>query len=197
MFSFMISHAQSRRAAVLAALIALTLISVAAPLLAQDYLHRVPLELDFGQDVENPNFMTAREIEIRGRNLNLLLLPDHPGRNLQDFRAEGIPASGMEFELRAPGQGRVYLYLDLVSFQPMENAVPRKVRWMEIFVNGHLLRTVHEGGGAFVQGPLALLIEREHAIHRRLRVRLRPSPGDGFFAIWDAYVSRHAPAHEE
>ncbi|MCR9142672.1 MAG: hypothetical protein NXI24_10510 [bacterium] len=173
------------------------LLLAAAPLWAQDHLMRVPVELNFGQDVQSPNFMTAREIEIRGRNLNLLLLPDHPGRNLQDFRAEGIPASGLEFELRAPGSGRVYLYLDLVSFEPLENAVPRKVRWMEIFVNGHLLKTVHEGGGAFVQSPLVLLIEREHAVNRRLQVRLRPSPGDGFFAIWDAYVSRHAPDFED
>ncbi|MEQ9366271.1 MAG: hypothetical protein RIF32_18675 [Leptospirales bacterium] len=174
----------------------LILLLAVASLPAQDHLSRVPVEIDFGQDVENPNFMTAREIEIRGRSLNLLLMPDHPGRNLQDFRAEGIPASGLEFELRAPGSGRVYLYLDLVSFQPLENAVPRKVRWMEIFVNGHLLQTVHEGGGSFVTAPLVLLIEREHAIDRRLRIRLRPSPGDGFFAIWDAYVSRHAPEPE-
>lgn len=159
----------------------------------QNHSSRIPVEIDFGQDVENPNFMTAREIEIRGRNLNLVLLPDHPGRNLQDFRAEGIPASGVDFELRAPGSGRVYLYLDLVAFEPLENAVPQKVRWMEIFVNGHLLRTVHQGGGVFLKTPVVLLIEREHAINRRLRIRLRPSPGDGFFAIWDAYVSRFTP----
>ena len=95
----------------------------------------------------------------------------------------------MNFELRAPGTGRVYLVLDLVAFEPLEKATDLKVRWMEVFVNGHLLETVHQGGGVFVKSPLVLLIEREHAIDRRLRIQLRPSPGDGFFAIWDAYVS--------
>ena len=153
-----------------------------------------PLEIDFGQDLENPNFMTARELEIRARNLNLVLLPDDPGRNLQDFRAETIPASGLNFQLRAPGSGRVYLYLDMVAFAPMEQATELKVRWLEIFVNGHRLRTIHQGGGAFPESPQVLLIEREHTMDRELRVQLRPSPGDGFFAIWDAYVSRQPPA---
>ena len=161
----------------------------------------LPVEIDFGADPAHRHFITAREMELRARSLNLLLLPDDPARNLQDFRAETIPAYGKEFELRAPGRGRVYLHLDMVSFAALDAeegdaAATRrqKVRWMEIFVNDHLLKTVHMGGGVYVESPLGLLIEREHTMDRRLRVRLRPAPGDSFFAIWDAYVSRHAPA---
>lgn len=173
----------------------------AQSLRAQPSAGVLPVEIDFGADPAHRHFITAREMELRARSLNLLLLPDDPARNLQDFRAETIPAYGKEFELRAPGRGRVYLHLDMVSFAALDAeegdaAATRhqKVRWMEIFVNGHLLKTVHMGGGVYVKSPLVLLIEREHTMDRRLRVRLRPAPGDSFFAIWDAYVSRHAPA---
>jgi len=148
-------------------------------------------ERNFGADLRSGDFITAVELEAWARNHNLALLPDTPLRNLQDYRAQVIPAGGLEFELDAPGDGRVFLYLDFVSYRPLENPNLPKARWLEVFVNDRRIATLYQGAGVYLETPEILLIEREMAMDRRLRVRLRPAPGDGFFAIWDAFVSRH------
>lgn len=153
-------------------------------------------EHNFGAVVESGDFITAQELEAWARSHNLALLPDTPLRNLQDYRAQVIPSQGLEFELDAPGNGRVFLYLDFVSYRPLENPNLPKARWLEVFVNDRLVATLYQGAGVYLEAPEILLIEREMAMDRRLRVRLRPAPGDGFFAIWDAFVSRHRETPE-
>ncbi len=132
--------------------------------------------------------MPARELDIWARNHNLALIPDSPLRDLQDFEAEVIPEQGAEFKLVAPGAGRVFLYLDMVTFRTLSTET-MKVHWLDILVNGHPVRTIYSGGGADPVSPLIIPIDREFMDRRMLRIQLRPAPGDGFFAVWDAFVS--------
>ncbi len=155
-----------------------------------------PVELDFGYRELAGGFITARELEIWAGNRNLSLLDDHPGRNLQDFEAEVIPPAGLSFGLRAPGQGRAYLYLDLVAYRPLANHELPRVGWLEIIVNGKVLEMQYLGGKAFYSNPVVVTVDREHMPDRTLNVTLRPSPGQGVFAIWDAYVSPYRDDEE-
>ncbi len=171
-------------------LIVYCMIILSAGTLHADAALRLPYEHNFGTDPQHRDYLPDREIELWARNQNLILVPDDPGYNLQDFEAETIPPYGKTFELGAPGDGRVYLHLDLVAFRPLENGDIPRVRWLQVFVNDHLLATLYRGGGAFLESPQVILVEREHTMDRRLQVYLRPSPGDGYFAIWDAYVTK-------
>ena len=148
-------------------------------------------EINFGLPEQGGALVTRHELELWARNRNMLVRPDSPRRNLQDELAEVIPETGLEFTLDMPGTGRAYLYLDLVGYEPLSEPETGRVHWLEVFANGKLVATLYQGGGAFLQPPIAVLIEREHAMDRKLRVLLRPSPGDGTVAIWDAYVSRY------
>lgn len=130
---------------------------------------------------------------------------------MDDFEAEVIPVQGMDFVLSAPGKGRVYLYLDLVSFVPSsrydlqtednycypdsEKSVYKDdpvilpgMRWLEILVNGKSLKTVYTGNGIFLNTPIVVIVDREYAFRRTLKVTLKPSPGETFFGIWDAFA---------
>lgn len=145
-------------------------------------------EVNFGRRELVGRFMPARELELWARNHNLDLVPDSPLRDIQDFEAEVIPEQGADFKLVAPGTGRVFLYLDLVTFRPL-SAETMQVQWMDVLVNGQVVRTIYAGGGADLPSPVIIPIDREHMERRLLRIKLRPAPGDGFFALWDAFVS--------
>jgi len=176
----------------------------------------LPVDINFSQNSHYGQFITGRELEIWGMSRNLALLPDCPARNLQDFEAELILPRGMVFHLLAPGEGRIFLYLDLVTFLPANRYDPYKkdeycnsgadersysdratrsllpeVHWLEVRVNGHHMKTLYMGGGAFLASPVVIVIDREHAFRRTLEVELLPSPGDPVFGIWDVYVSRY------
>jgi hypothetical protein len=63
------------------------------------------------------------------------------------------------------------------------------VRWLSVEVNGRTVKTVYAGGDVYLRSPIVIPIEREVARGGTLNVRLTVSPGDGFFAIWDTFVS--------
>ncbi len=147
-------------------------------------------EINFGADPATGRFITAVELEAWARNQNLMLLPDRPFRELRDGVAAAIPPEGLYFELDAPGPGRNYLYLDFATYRPLVNPNLPRVRWIEVIINGDIAATLYQGGGAYLKSPEIVTIEREHAMDGKIRVWLRPSPGDGIFAIWDAFVSR-------
>jgi hypothetical protein len=44
-------------------------------------------------------------------------------------------------------------------------------------------------GDVYLRSPIVIPIEREVVRGGTLNVRLTVSPGDGFFAIWDTFVS--------
>ncbi|MCB1314745.1 MAG: hypothetical protein KDK27_02270 [Leptospiraceae bacterium] len=140
-------------------------------------------------------FLTFQEIETRARNRNLIAIPDSPGRNILDYEAGIIPQNGLEFELDVPGQSRAFLYLDLVSYRPLTttsgNQTEGKVHWLEVWANNQRLALIYQGGGQNIESPVILTLEREMSQNRKVVVRLRPSPGDSTFAIWDAYISRY------
>jgi hypothetical protein len=148
-------------------------------------------EINFGADPASGRFITALELEAWARNQNLLLVPDRPFRELRDGVAAAIPPEGLYFELDAPGPGRNYLYLDFATYRPLVNPNLPRVRWIEVIINGETAATLYQGGGAYLKSPEVVIIEREHAMDGKVRVWLRPSPGDGMFAIWDAFVSRY------
>lgn len=148
-------------------------------------------EVNFNDQSEG-RFVTHQELVLWARNRNLLLVPDAPHRNMQDGLARVIPASGLYFELATPLTGRAYLYLDLVAYRPHGVYQLPKVHWLDVRANGRLLGRIYQGGGNFLQSPQILVVDREHAPDGVLRLELRPSPGDAFIAIWDAFVSKHA-----
>lgn len=145
-------------------------------------------EINFGRKETIGRFMPSRELDIWARNHNLALVPDSPLRDLKDDEAEVIPEQGAEFSLVAPGSGRVFLYLDMVVFRTL-SAETMKVQWLDISINGRTIRTIYAGGGADLVSPLIIPVDREFMDRRVMRIKLRPAPGDGFFAIWDAFVS--------
>lgn len=172
-----------------------------------------PAEIDFGHGEEHGRFFSAIEIEQWAVSRNLVELPDCPLRDLQDSEAEIISPDGMEFTLRSPGPGRVFVYLDMVVFRPRSTYNPllddlhcrpgadqvqaeprmvqdvKQVRWMSVEVNGHTLKTVYVGGTTFLRSPLVIAVPREHNA-ANLKIKLTVSPGEGFFAVWDAFASR-------
>jgi hypothetical protein len=189
--------------------IALCLALTAFPLAAAD----APTEIDFGHAEEHGRFFSGIEIEQWAVSRNLLPLPDCNLRDLADGEAEIISPDGMEFDLKSPGPGRVFVYLDMVVFRPRSSYNPllddihckagedrveaeprmvqdvKQVRWMSVEVNGRVLKTVYVGGTTFLRSPLVVAVPREYN-GERLKVRLTVSPGEGFFAVWDAFASR-------
>lgn len=187
----------------------LFLLALALPLFAAE----APAEIDFGHDASHGRFFSGIEIDQWAVNRNLIALPDCAFRGLEDNEAEIISPDGMAFDLRSPGPGQVYLYLDMVVFRPRRayNALLddihckagsdrvqmeplqvqdiKQVRWLSVQVNGRTLKTVYVGGNTFLRSPLVIAVPRE-VNQDRLRVRLSVSPGDGFFAVWDAFASR-------
>ena len=79
------------------------------------------------------------------------------------------------------------MYLDLVCFQASNFSSP-PVRWLEISINGWPIQTIYRGGRKPCQSPVVLTIDREVIPDRSLDIWLSPSP-NGFFSIWDAFVS--------
>jgi len=172
-----------------------------------------PHEINFGHEAKYGRFFPFNELESWATGRNLVVLPDCPLRDMRDGESEIIPAEGMSFELSAPRPGRVYLYLDMVVFRPAAaynplldgiHCVPgadtvrmespkvqdvKQVRWLTVEVNGKILKTVYVGGDEYLRSPLVIQVEREVLRDGKLKVRLLVSPGEGFFSIWDAFVS--------
>jgi len=172
-----------------------------------------PAEIDFGHNEEHGRFFSSIEIDQWAVSRNLVALPDCSLRDLNDGEAEIISPEGMDFDLKSPGPGRVFVYLDMVVFRPRSNYNPllddlhcqggadrlevdprmvqdvKQVRWMSVEVNGRSLKTIYVGGTTFLRTPLIVEVPREYN-SARLKVRLSVSPGEGFFAVWDVFVSR-------
>lgn len=177
------------------------------------YDHPVLIVFPRPDRLKHGEFLTAQELEVWARNRNLRLQLDCPNGALQNYIAEAIPSQGLEFTLAAPGRSRVFLYLDLVAFRPAQDNTLRvegeceagsdlirypgkmkgllsRVQWLEVIVNGKVLKTLYQGGGVFIRSPVEVIVNREDMMDRILRIRLLPSPGSGFFAIWDVFASR-------
>ena len=161
-------------------------------------------ELNFGrgnteqQDIKG-SVVYFRDLESWGRSRGLILLPDLPFRNLQDFEAQLIPPYGLSFSLSAPGRSDVFLYLDLAVYRPREQkdaVAVRKIVWLEVLVNGNQVGLAYQGGSSFSSSPLRFKIPREHIPSRKMKVKLLPSPGNPYFAIWDSFVSPFADIGE-
>ncbi|MBL8022015.1 MAG: hypothetical protein JNM27_20235 [Leptospirales bacterium] len=173
-----------------------------------------PREMNFGHESRFGRFFPYNELESWATARNLVVLKDCPLREIQDHEAEIIPVEGMEYTLSAPEDHQVFLYLDLVTFRPAAaynplldgiHCIPgedrvqmestqvqdvKQVRWLSVEVNGHLLHTAYVGGETFLRSPLVVRIPREYVKRGVIKVRLQVSPGEGFFAIWDSFVSR-------
>lgn len=200
----------------------------ASALFAEDYFEQYGTSLpekilfpDRGQEIQvfpdgrtSEQYMTARELSIWGKGRNMYLLPDCPNGDLQDHIAKVIPPEGISFYLNTPGQGRVFLYLDIVSYRPLSAYRPHldgnkcdternvvsfpmvkgskfnRVRWLEVIVNNRPLGMIYQGDNLYIQSPLRLTVDREFLMRKSMHIQLIPSPGDTFFAIWDAYVSK-------
>lgn len=183
----------------------------------------LPVDINFNQYTRYGKFITERELDIWAAARNLAVVPDCPLKELQDHEAELIPSYGMNFNLFAPGRGRTFLYLDLVTFLPRAKYDPYRVsdycdiipeeesivysdtvsrslipdvRWIEIIVNGRVLKRLYSGAGSFIRSPVKITVEREDAFRRNLQITLLPSPGDLFFGVWDITVSPF-PLEEE
>ena len=179
----------------------------------------LPDRINFGKSAMYGRFITASELSIWGSSRNLKLLEDCPFRDMTDFEAEVIPVHGMSFVLNAPGTGRVYLYLDLVTFLPLdkyesyeedycsqesenirfsesESLLPG-IRWLEVLVNGKSIKTIYAGDGIYLNSPVVIAVDRENAMRRRLEITLRPSPGETFFGIWDAFTLKSRISDEQ
>lgn len=163
----------------------------------------------------NSRFVTARELRVWARSRNLVLVDDCGLGGLRDGVAAVVPSTGLEFELIARGTGRRFLYLDIVSFVPLGAYRPHSMitcdtgrdqisfpgrsdvqlerpLWLEVSVNGKVLKTLYQGGGTFIVPPVRITVERDVPKHGKLKVRLLPSPGEAFFAVWDVMVSDSA-----
>lgn len=207
------------RARVIVAVIAL--LGNATPTLLHGrpgYFEPLPVqEINFGTD-SGKEFITDRELRIWAANRNLALIGDCPYRNLNDGIAAVIPHYGLDFELNSTGNRRQFLYLDMVTYMPLSNFDESRaegycrpslagethygpvsgfdlpvVRWLEIVINGRKAGLVYMGGGAFLNTPLVIPVEREDLVRDKIHVQLRPSTGDTYFAIWDAFISEHPP----
>jgi hypothetical protein len=173
------------------------------------------INFDIKGDVE---FITDRELRIWAANRNLALIGDCPYRNLDDGIAAVIPHYGLEFELDSAGNQRQFLYLDMATYMPLSHYDESRaegycrpslkgethygrasgfdlpvVRWLEILINGHKAGLVYMGAGAFLNTPLVIPVEREDLVRGKIHVLLKPSTGDAYFAIWDAFISTHPP----
>ena len=156
--------------------------------------------------------VTAGELNVWARGRNLVLVDDCGLGGLKDGLAEVIPSRGLDFVLSSQTSGRLFLYLDLVSFRPLQSfrahLTPlcrtgrdqvvvqdggsvqlQKPFWLEVVVNGHVVKTLYQGGGTYIQSPVRVEIDRTIPRRGLLNVRLLPSPGDSFFAVWDVLVS--------
>ncbi|MCB1166489.1 MAG: hypothetical protein KDK33_10065, partial [Leptospiraceae bacterium] len=172
-----------------------------------------PREINFGKDARMGQFITGRELEIWASQRGLEIAPDCPLRGLQDSEAEVVSARGSNFRLVAPGQGRVYLYIDFVSFRkqgtrnrPLEpHCYPSTaevqvedtglpVQFLEIRANGRNLATLVIGAGAQPASPYIVAIPREYMPDRLLDIELRPGPGSQIIAVWDAFLSEVPPS---
>ncbi len=171
-----------------------------------------PREINFGREGRYGRFISFLELESWATGRNLVVLRDCALRDIDDGEAEIIAPEGMNFSLSAP-PGRSYLYLDMVVFRPAASYNPltdavhcqpggdslrmnndrvqdiKQVRWMSVEVNGRSLRTVYMGGDVYLRSPIVIPVDREVSRGGVLNVRLTVSPGDGFFAVWDAFVS--------
>lgn len=174
-------------------------------------------EINFNSTVQSTRFITERELEIWASARNLAVIPDCPGRNLSDGEAAVIPHQGLEFTLSSRGLKRQFLYLDLVSFAPLQTFHRMRtdlycqgsrdpevrisgsgydlpeVHWLAVFVNGKRRKLLYLGGGVFLKTPIAIAVEREDIQKGKIHVRLSPNTGNDYFAIWDAYLSDHPP----
>lgn len=173
-----------------------------------------PREINFGHESRYGRFFPYNELESWATARNLVVLRDCPLREIQDGEAEIIPNEGMEYSLSAPEDEQVFLYLDLVTFRPAAaynplldgiHCIPgedrvkmespqvqdvKQVRWLSVEVNGHTLHTVYVGGETYLRSPLVVRVPREYVKRGVVHVRLQVSPGEGFFAIWDSFISR-------
>lgn len=187
------------------------------PLRAHQETHKYesPLlnrEILFGRE-SGFEYLTSRELSIWGAARNLTLVPDCSYRDLQNFEAALIPHYGLEFTLDSPATRRTFLYLDLVSFVPardFDSSNPQKyceissspmttypshqydlprVQWLEISINNQSVKTIYLGGRVFINSPVVIAVDRDMIRNNRIQVRLRPSDQNGYFAIWDAFLS--------
>ncbi|MCE9597175.1 MAG: hypothetical protein K8S54_04330 [Spirochaetia bacterium] len=178
-----------------------------------------PREVNFGHESRYGRFFPYNELASWASARNLVVLRDCPLREIQDDEAEIIPTEGMEFTLSAPEGEQVFLYLDLVTFRPAAaynplmdgiHCIPgedrvtmesgqvqdvKQVRWLTVNVNEHELHTVYVGGETYLRSPLVVPVPREFVKRGVVNVRLQVSPGEGFFAIWDSFVSRSSGQH--
>gem|GEM_PF-2334492 len=172
-----------------------------------------PVETDFGQEEIMGKFITGRELEIWASQRGLEIAPDCPLRELADSEAEVISSSGSRFDLFAAGEGRVYLYIDFVSFRkqgtrnrPLEpHCYPSTheirlqentelpVQFLEIYINDQKVSTQVFGAGSQPASPLIVPVTRELMPDRKIRVELRPGPGNQLLAVWDAFLSEVPP----
>ncbi|MCB1173878.1 MAG: hypothetical protein KDK39_09945 [Leptospiraceae bacterium] len=148
-------------------------------------------EIDFNHE-SGQNFMVHAELELWARNRNLLLVPDDPGRNLQDGIAVVISEQGLFYQLDVPVRGRSWLYLDLVRYKEGANRPQlHKLSWLDVYANRMRLTRIYQGAGALPDAVIRIPIDREHAPEGILQIHLRPAPGDSVWAIWDSYISRY------
>lgn len=80
---------------------------------------------------------------------------------------------------------------DMIFYRNNDTSQLEKPFRLEVLINNHVRKTVYQGGGAFIFSPLRITVDREHVRDRIMNVRLLPSPGRSFFAVWDALVSIH------
>lgn len=169
----------------------------------------LPREIDFNHTRNPSGFLTEKDLNTWAYQRGLRALKDCPLRDLADGEAAVIGPNGLSFSLYAPGNGRVFLYLDFVTFRPgdlpvdplekschvssneikMERGPDQEVRFIEIFINGQLTRRLYTGPGVYLPSPMILTLEREHVPQRIVEVRLVSSPGEPVHALWDAFTS--------
>ncbi len=146
---------------------------------------------------QNPDQVVYfRDLELWARSRNLILLPDLPLGGMQDFEGLAIPSYGHAFDLSSPRPSRVFLVLDLATYQPQKKLASEwgKVDWLEIKVNGHSVGMLSQGRGSFLPYPVVLTIEQEWLDRQRLHVFMQPSPRKSrAFVLWDAFVSKEPP----
>ena len=136
-----------------------------------------------------------RDLQSWGRSRGLILLPDLPLKNLQDFEAQLIPPYGYSFTLSAPRKSDVFLYLDIAVYKPQNKknfTAVRKMVWLEVLVNGNQVGLVYQGGNSFLSSPLRFKIPRTYLLSQKMKIKLLPSPVNSHFAIWDSFVGPSA-----
>lgn len=173
------------------------------------------IEVDFGGIGQPYNRITAYELSVWAANRNLALIDDCPWRDLQDHEAAIIGSPGLEFEFY-PRPGKFYyLYLDLVTFRPQSASLDPSdlsnclgstnqiyappttkttplpgMQLLEVMVNGQTMKTIYMGNDLYPDTPVKIALDPTITQHLPLRIKLRPSSKEGYFAIWDAFLSR-------